>query len=67
MTIRDIAMLRARESYSMQSSRGKSLLEWAIIWFKTSNDAFHAMYGFNFNPHEYPYLYEIARKEVYGS
>lgn len=67
MTIRDIAMLRAKAIYSMQLYRGTSLLEWAIIWFKISNDDFHAMYGFNFNPHEYTYLYEIARKEVYGN
>lgn len=67
MTVKDIAMLRAKAIYSMQACRGKSLLEWAIIWFKTSNDGFYAMYGFNFNPHEYPYLYEIARREVYGN
>lgn len=66
MTIRDIAMSRTKVIYSMQSYKGKSLLEWAIIWFKMSNDDFHTMYGFNFNPHEYVYLYEIARKEVYG-
>ena len=67
MTLRDIAMYRAKAIYSMQSYKGKSLLEWAIIWFKTSNDAFHELYGFNFNPHQYTYLYEIARKEVYGN
>lgn len=38
----------------------------AILWFKMSNDAFYELYGFNFNPHDYPYLYEIARDEVYG-
>lgn len=34
MTIRDIAMSRTKVIYSMQSYKGKSLLEWAIIWFK---------------------------------
>lgn len=66
MTIRDISVLRAKQIYTMQIYKGKSLLEWAIIWFKTSNDAFFSLYGFNFNPHEYTFLYEIARKEVYG-
>lgn len=42
-------------------------LEWAILWFQMSNDAFANIYGFNFNPHKYPNLYEIARKEVYGN
>lgn len=45
--------------------KGKSLLEWAILWFKMSNDSFFDYYGFNFNPHEYPNLYMIARKEVF--
>lgn len=31
-----------------------------------SNDCFYELYGFNFNPHEYPGLYEEARKRVYG-
>jgi hypothetical protein len=44
---------------------GKSLLEWAKIWFKTDNDTFFRLYGFNFNPHEHPRLYEIAREEVF--
>lgn len=66
MTLRDIAMSRAKMQYSIQTYRGKNLIQWAILWFKMSNDAFYSLYGFNFNPHEYPYLYEIARKEVYG-
>ena len=66
MTLRDIAMSRAKMQYSIQTYRGKNLIYWAILWFKMSNDAFYSLYGFNFNPQEYPYLYEIARKEVYG-
>ena len=51
--------------YSTKYYKGKSLLEWAIIWFNTSNDVFFRMYGFNFNPHEYKGLYALARKKVY--
>lgn len=51
--------------YDLIPYRGKSLMEWAILWFKTSNDAFYNLYGFNFNPHRYPYLYELARERVY--
>lgn len=46
--------------------KGKSLAEWTRLWFKMSNDAFFAIYGFNFNPHKYPNLYNIVRKELYG-
>lgn len=53
-----------KQMYSTMFLRGRSLLYWAILWFKMSNDAFYDMYGFNFNPHEYAGLYEIARKEV---
>lgn len=66
MTIRDIVMQRIKVMYSIQMYRGKSLLEWAIIWFKTTNDEFHRLYGFSFNPHEHAFLYEIARREVFG-
>lgn len=54
-----------KEWYSMGMYNGKSLLEWAKIWFKTDNDTFFRLYGFNFNPHEHPRLYEIARDEVF--
>jgi hypothetical protein len=46
--------------------KGKSLMQWAIEWFTMSNDSFYDMYGFNFNPHEYPGLYEQARERVHG-
>lgn len=67
MTLNDIVKQRAKYQYTLQLFRGKSLLDWAILWFKMSNDAFYDLYGFNFNPHEYPMLYEIAREEVYGN
>lgn len=51
--------------YKTRNFGGKSLYEWAIIWFKTDNDTFFDLYGFNFNPHEYEDLYEIARRDVY--
>lgn len=33
-----------------------------VEWFKMSNDDFFKKYGFNFNPHEYPGLYEKCRR-----
>lgn len=37
-----------------------------LDWFRMSNDGFFELYGFNFNPHEYPGLYEWGRKYLYG-
>ena len=54
-------------TYDLLTYQGKSLMEWAIIWFNTDNDTFFKLYGFTFNPHKYPGLYELARKRVYGS
>lgn len=51
--------------YSTKRYKGKTLLAWAIKWFCMSNDSFYSLYGFNFNPHDYPGLYEIAQKKVY--
>ena len=36
-----------------------------LEWFKMSNDAFFDLYGFNFNPHNYPGLYEQARERYF--
>lgn len=66
VTFRKIMKSNVKARYSMQTLRGKTLLQWAVLWFKMSNDAFYELYGFNFNPHDYPMLYEIAREEVYG-
>ena len=52
--------------YTLTQYKGKSLLEWALLWFRLTNDDFYMLYGFNFNPHEYPGLYEIARDKYYG-
>lgn len=52
--------------YDLVYFKGKSLMEWAIEWFNTSNDCFYQCYGFNFNPHKYPGLYEQAQERVYG-
>jgi hypothetical protein len=41
-------------------------LKMAVEWFQMSNDDFFDTYGFKFNPHEYPGLYEAAREIVYG-
>ena len=37
-----------------------------IDWFNMSNDSFFELYGFSFNPHKYPGLYEWGRKYLYG-
>lgn len=36
-----------------------------LDWFRMSNDDFYRLYGFNFNPHEHPGLYEWGRKTLY--
>lgn len=45
---------------------GKSLMFWALEWFSISNDAFFHCYGFNFNPHKYPVLYEQAQTRYFS-
>lgn len=52
--------------YDVTMYQGKSLMEWAVLWFQMSNDAFYQIYGFNFNPHKYPGLYDLARERVFG-
>lgn len=37
-----------------------------LDWFQMSNDGFFQLYGFNFNPHDYPGLYEWGRKTLFG-
>ena len=66
MEVHNLARSRAKAMYAVRRYKGKSLIEWAVLWFKMSNDAFFRLYGFNFNPHDYTYLYEIARNIVYG-
>lgn len=66
MIVHSLARSRAKIRYEASRYKGKSLIDWAVLWFKMSNDAFFRLYGFNFNPNEYPYLYEIARNIVYG-
>lgn len=51
--------------YDLIYLKEKSLMQWAIEWFRTDNDTFCSLYGFNFNPHSYPGLYKEARKRVY--
>jgi len=52
--------------YDLVQLNGKSLMYWALAWFTMSNDTFYDLYGFNFNPHKYPGLYEQARERIYG-
>lgn len=47
-------------------SKPYSKKQLTLEWFRMSNDAFFDQYGFNFNPHEYPGLYEWGRKTLYG-
>ena len=51
--------------YDLIPYKGESLMTWAIRWFTTDNDTFYDLYGFNFNPHVYPGLYDAARRRVY--
>ena len=37
-----------------------------LDWFQMSNDGFFKLYGFNFNPHDYPGLYMWGRKTLFG-
>lgn len=63
--VRKVILEAEKAKYKTRFLRGKSLYEWAIIWFNTDNDVFFDLFGFNFNPHEYEDLYEIARRDVY--
>jgi hypothetical protein len=63
--VRKVILEAEKGKYKTRFLRGKSLYDWAIIWFKIDNDVFFDLYGFNFNPHEYEDLYEIARRDVY--
>ena len=37
-----------------------------LDWFQMDNDSFFREYGFSFNPHKYPGLYEWGRRHLYG-
>lgn len=52
-------------TYEGVTYKGYKLIDLAVEWFRMSNDAFFDVYGFNFNPHKYPGLYEAAQKIVY--
>lgn len=54
------------ENYDLIQLRGKSLMHWALEWFRMPNDRFYDLYGFNFNPHDYPGLYKEARDRFFG-
>ena len=56
MEVHSLARSRAKTMYAMRRYKGKSLIDWAVLWFKMSNDAFFRLYGFNFNPFDYPYF-----------
>ncbi len=52
-------------TYEGVKYKGHDITALAVEWFKMSNDDFFEAYGFNFNPHDYPGLYEKAQKIVY--
>ena len=64
MKTEDMILKSYKDRYSLITKRGKRLLEWGKIWLHTDNDTFFNLYRFNFNPHEYKYLYEILIKEL---
>lgn len=41
------------------------LVELGCEWFRMSNDDFYQKYGFNFNPHKYPGLYEKCKDIIF--
>lgn len=76
MTSKDFQI--PRHAVSTKHAAGMIVVEWSDgtmniydafklgrSWFKMSNDAFFQAYGFNFNPHNIPGLYERCRKAVY--
>lgn len=60
--------LRKERDAAVSDLHGKlySKKKLCLDWFQMSNDAFYDLYGFNFNPHEYPGLYDWGRKTLYG-
>ena len=52
-------------TYSDASVKNYDAVKLGCDWFKMSNDMFFDLYGFNFNPHNVPGLYEKCRKIVY--
>lgn len=58
--------MKKYEKYKKAMLNGKSLYQWAVLWMLMTNDDFFNVYGFNFNPHQYPGLYEIARRDVFS-
>lgn len=53
--------------FSDGSAKYYDALDVAIQWMKMTNDEFFRAYGFNFNPHEWGNLYDMARKALYMS
>ena len=43
-------------TYEGVTYKGYKLIDLAAEWFRMNNDAFFDVYGFNFNPHQYPGL-----------
>lgn len=60
---------RAADLIDRVTINGKSYSakQLTIDWFTNTNDSFFSVYGFNFNPHEYPGLYEWGQEQLYGT
>ena len=43
MEVHNLARSRAKARYAVRRYKGKSLIEWAVLWFKMSNDAAHSI------------------------
>ena len=54
-------------SFSDNTIKTYDAFKLSCKWLKMSNDAFYSLYGFNFNPHQIPGLYERCMKELYGN
>ena len=52
-------------SFSDGSKKMYDAFKLGCKWLKMSNDTFYSIYGFNFNPHNIPGLYERCMKEVF--
>lgn len=52
-------------SFSDGSQKMYDAFKLGCKWLKMSNDTFYSIYGFSFNPHNIPGLYERCMKEVY--
>lgn len=51
--------------WSNGSTSRFSVVDLGVQWIQMGSDSFHSMHGFDFNPYNYPGLYEQCRQIVY--